>query len=302
MARTDQMPAESTAAGHQGSDSGRSGQSLQRNEVGDLLQRLAEMAPHDPLEVSVRHRSTHLLNALFHDLVCLAEPALFVEAGAFEAETSVRVAAAVPGCRVVAFEANPYVYERFSASTDYTGQRVEYRHQALSREPGEVPIFLIASSSSWSDDRVEGYNSLLKRVGGDWLGDVEYEEVAVPATTLDHEFTDMGGRFAMWMDVEGATEMVLAGAEAFLDRCDVIKIEVEESAFWSNQWLVADVVAEMARHGLEPLARDFETEEQYNVLFGSRELISRSDVQSRIALHHNQASATATESRGTCST
>jgi len=231
--------------------------------------------------------SALLLNTLFHDLVSLAEPTLFVEAGDFEAETSLRVAASVPGSRVVAFEANPYVYERFSTATDYAEHRVEYRHQALAGEPGEVSLFVIASSSSWCDDRVEGYNSLLKRVGGDWLGDVEYEEVTVPATTLDHEFRDTDGRFAMWMDVEGATEMVLSGAGDFLDRCDVIKIKVEESAFWSGQWLVADVVAEMARHGLEPLARDAETEEQHNVLFGSRRLFSRDDVQSLVAKYHS---------------
>ncbi|WP_052396253.1 FkbM family methyltransferase [Kutzneria sp. 744] len=217
------------------------------------------------------------LDDLFHDLVLRVEPRVFVEAGAYEAAASLRVARALPECRVVAFEANPYVYARFSRITDFAAGRVEYRRQALAAEKGEVSFFVVAESSSWCDDRVEGYNSLLTRAGGDWLGDVEYEEVTVAATTLDHEFADTAGPFAMWMDVEGAARTVLSGSAAFLSECDVLKIEVEESAFWRDQWLVGDVVAELAGHGLTPLARDAETPQQYNVLFGSRRLLARHD-------------------------
>jgi len=103
---------------------------------------------------------------------------------------------------------------------------------------------------------------------------------------LDHEFADTEGPYAMWMDVEGATRTVLSGAGAFLGRCDVLKIEVEESAFWREQWLVGDIVAELARHGLEPLARDAESDEQYNVLFGSRRLLARHGVLDHVARHH----------------
>ena len=268
-----------------------------RGEFSDLVERIAEMArPAGPTDHDTRARSTVLLNAVFHDLVLLAGPELFIEAGAFDAEASLRVSAEVAGCRVVAFEANPYVHDRFSRSTDYAARRVEYRHQALADVPGEVSFFVIASSASGIEDRLEGYNSLLKRAGGDWLGDVAYEEVTVPATTLDHEFGNVNGPIAMWMDVEGATEAVLSGAKAFLDRCDVIKVEVEERAFWTEQWLVADVVAEMARHGLEPLARDIEYDEQYNVVFGSRRLLACDNVRSRLARHQADARADATTS------
>jgi FkbM family methyltransferase len=256
------------------------------------------MVPSGPLDGQSRRRSRSALDALFRDLVSIVEPALFVEAGAFEAETSLLVAGAVPGCRVIAFEANPYVHQKMSASTDYAAHRVEYRNQALSGEPGEVPFLIIAASASLYDDRVEGYNSLLRRTGGDWLGDVEYEEVTVRATTLDHEFAGVDGPFAMWMDVEGATEMVLSGAGSFLDRCDLLKIEVEETPFWQGQWLAAEVVAELARHGLEPLARDVETDDQYNVVFGSGRLLSSETARSRVARYRaDQEAEPETEGR-----
>lgn len=211
------------------------------------------------------------LDTFFHVLVERARPAVFVEAGAYEAATSVRVAEAVPGCRVVAFEANPYVYQRFTRSTDFAARGVEYRHQALADRQGDVSFFVVSDSSSWCDDRVEGYNSLLKRSGGDWLGEVGYEEVTVSATTLDSEFSSADGPFAMWMDVEGAARTVLAGAAGFLRRCEVLKIEVEDRPFWQQQWLADDVVAELARHGLLPIARDAESQQQYNMLFARQD-------------------------------
>ncbi|MFE4336709.1 FkbM family methyltransferase [Streptomyces sp. NPDC056831] len=210
------------------------------------------------------------LDRLFLELVSLLQPRVFVEAGAHEAETSLAIAAVVPDCAVVAFEANPYVHRKFTAGTDFAANRVDYRHQALSSRPGEVTFLVITDSASLTDDRVEGYNSLLRRVGGDWLGDVEYEEVTVAATTLDLEFADRPGPFALWLDVEGATEQVLTGGREFLDRCDLLKVEVEETPFWQDQWLAEDVVAELREHGLEPVARDTQTEEQYNVVFASR--------------------------------
>jgi FkbM family methyltransferase len=229
-----------------------------------------------------RELSVAELDAFFHELVVLARPSVFVEGGAFEADTSLRVAAALPGCRVVAFEANPYVYDRFSAARDFPAGSVEYVHQALSDEPGTVVFRVVSASSSLADDRVQGYNSMLPRLGDDWLGDVEYEEVEVPATTLDAAFGDAGGPAAMWLDVEGATGIVLAGAQDFLDRCDVLKVEVEEAPFWKDQWLASDVVEALAKHGLIQVARDNQDEDQHNEVFVSERLLSRHDIQERL--------------------
>lgn len=265
------------------------GDGLVSGEIEGVVRRLAAGVPGSAADEHTRSRLTYLLDALFDDLLTMTAPVLFVEAGAFEADASLRVAATLPLCRVVAFEANPYVYRRFSASTDFAAARVEYRHQALSDRQGETSFFIVASSASGCDDRQQGYNSLIKRTGGDWLGEVEYEEVGVMTTTLDAEFGDVRGACALWLDAEGGSGLVLSGGGLFLDRCDVVKAEVEAKAFWTGQWLVADVLAEMARHGLEPVARDVQYEEQYNVVFASRRLLSRPGVRARLAQHHDQA-------------
>jgi FkbM family methyltransferase len=254
-------------------------------EPGPLAEAFASKVPVRDPDRRTRELSVAELDTLFHDLVVLARPAVFVEGGAFEADTSLRVAAALPGCRVVAFEANPYVYDRFSATRDFAAGSVEYVHEALADEPGKVVFRVVSASSSLADDRVQGYNSMLPRVGDDWLGDVEYEEIEVPATTLDAEFADAGGRAAMWLDVEGATGIVLAGARTFLDRCDVVKIEVEQAPFWKDQWLADDVVEAMAKHRLIPVARDIQDEDQYNELFVSERMLARPDIQERVAEH-----------------
>lgn len=66
---------------------------------------------------------------------------------------------------MVAFEANRYVHRKFAAATDYAARGVDYRHQALASEPGEVTFLVITDSASLADDRVEGHNSLLRRTG-----------------------------------------------------------------------------------------------------------------------------------------
>ncbi|MEU4954824.1 FkbM family methyltransferase [Streptomyces lavendulae] len=215
-----------------------------------------------------------------------------MEAGAYEARVSLRVAAGLPACRVIEFEANPYMYKGFSESTDYAARGVEYRHQALVGAPdkGRISFFVITSSSSGRDDRREGYNSLLNRKADNWLNVSEYEEAAVPATTLDRESGDVDGPFALWMDVEGASKEVLSGAQTFLDRCDIAKIEVEDQVFWEAQWLATDVVAEMAGPRMELVARDIEGGRQYNVLIASRRLLARADVQNRISRFNAEGS------------
>ncbi|MEV4596370.1 FkbM family methyltransferase [Amycolatopsis sp. NPDC049253] len=157
------------------------------------------------------------------------------------------------------------MHRKFTSATDFAVCGVDYRHQALAGDPGEVTFLVITDSASLADDRVEGCNSLLRRTGDGWLGDVA-------VATLDREFAAAPGPFAWWMDVEGATEQVLTGAGTFLDRCDLLKIEVEQTPFWQDQWLAADVVKKLGS-GLEPFARDTQTEDQHNVLFARKRFL-----------------------------
>jgi hypothetical protein len=63
----------------------------------------------------------------------------------------------------------------------------------------------------------------------------------------------------------------------------VVKVEVEETPFWRDQWLAEDVVAALAKHGLVPVARDNQDEDQHNELFVSERLLERQDIRERLA-------------------
>jgi FkbM family methyltransferase len=213
-----------------------------------------------------RYRSTYLLDEFFFELVELARPGLFVEAGAFDAAASLRVAAMEHPSRVVAFEANPSNFELWTRKTDFAGHGVEYLHLAVS-DTGQPVTFHVRSGSG--DDTFED-NSILPRAGG--VAASPDDLATVDSVTLDGYFGS-STRSALWVDVEGANEQVLTGATEFLGTCDVLKIEVEDTPLWEGQWLAGDVLESVVGSGMWPLARDVQADGQYNLVFVGERLV-----------------------------
>ncbi len=230
-----------------------------------------------------RADSSAYLDRLFHRLLALSEPTLLVEAGAYRAETSCRVRRDHPDCRVVALEANPYNYAAMRAEHPYEELGVDYRNVAVDREPGTTTFHLRRRVAGEEMRAITGNSSLLERVGND----TEYEQIEVPAISLDSEFGAHDGPRSAWIDVEGASGRVLPGAETFLAGCDVVMIEVEEVAQWRGQWLSLDVLEFLLEIGLTPVARDIEYENQYNLVFLGPRIARRAEVLLELQLHDN---------------
>ena len=225
---------------------------------------------------SFAHTTVPLLVELFFDLVELANVERFVEAGAKEASSSVR-ALGVPGITsVAAFEANPYTHKRFASKFDELPMR--YEHLALSDAPGDVTFRVLLTKDG--RPAANGRGSLLERVGYE----PGFEEVSIPAITLDDYFAAEGRRrTAMWVDVEGASGGVLRGAHNMLDDTDVLIIEVEERPVWDgDHWLRPAVVGYLHDHGLTPVARDLQSRFQHNIVFARATLAERADVRARL--------------------
>ena len=72
-----------------------------------------------------RRESAAHLDELFHALIDLVRPEVFLEVGAADAEASLAVAARHPQCRVIALEATDYIHARARASTDYPAAGVD---------------------------------------------------------------------------------------------------------------------------------------------------------------------------------
>jgi FkbM family methyltransferase len=197
---------------------------------------------------------------------------LVLEVGAHEARFSRRAAEALPEATVIAFEANPFVHAKFAQSMP---SRVDYRLSAVGRNDqpislsiplsrpspdGTVPMSPANTTSSLLARREEGY---------------AYEAVQCECTSVDLLLEGMANdqTVALWVDVEGASQEVLAGASSALaEAVALIYIEVEDHAAWQGQWLAEDVTAHLEANGYVALARDRETSWQYNWIFVRRDL------------------------------
>ena len=231
----------------------------------------------------IRERSVRLLDELFFDLLAFATPDVFVEAGAHDASTSLRVAdSGVP--RVIAFEANPVNHEHFSSMVDFAARRVAYVHAALTDRPGPVVIHRELGSD---DEPFVGHSSLALR-NQDVTGVTPVQDVEVKGVRLDDAVGECS-RSALWVDVEGFSGPVLAGGPEVLRRCSVLKIEVEDVEFWHGQALTVDVLATLLSAGLVPLARDVQSPGQYNIVAVSHDMSRQDGVMERVERFHRMS-------------
>ena len=232
-------------------------------------------------QLTERERSSRDLTDLFLTLQEKTKPDLSVEIGAFQATFSIEMKKRLPYVQAFAFEANPHVFEHFAKSDEIKNSGVEYLHMAITGYTGSTEFLLRKDIAS----EVNAVSSLLRRPG--W----EPEPILVPCTSLTDHFAKRHfdeEKFCAWIDVEGASKDVLIGAEATLNRCLSMFIEVEEYPYWSNQWLFWDVQRYLATHGLIPVARDFEYQHQFNVLFIAQTLLHDISVRHELAQYYSK--------------
>lgn len=212
-----------------------------------------------------RKRSAQLLGDLFLRLVMAAKPDLALEVGAYDAKFSRKLRETMPAIPIVAFEANMYNFDEMRKKFDFQKLDIEYLHLAASNQNGPVTFQVQVSKRGQTLTRVAGDNSLLARIDPT----IEYENLSTTAVRIDQflkqrKFT---GKFAAWIDVEGAAELVLGGLGDVITDCIAILIEVEEEAKWQGQWTRLDVSTFLTASGFVPVARDFEWSTQFNVVY-----------------------------------
>lgn len=202
----------------------------------------------------------------FRRLCRRAEPTTVLEIGAHEASFSRWAAETLPDARVLAFEANPYVHEKYAGELART--RVDYRHLAVGPTTGEVELNLPTDVMGRERELANRMASLgVHRETKDQI------VVTVPSVRLDEHVTLEGDdRAVAWIDVEGAIGLVLEGCTGVLDRVDAIYVEVEREVTWEGQWLDVDVAVFLRQHGLLPVARDLARKFQHNLVFARHHL------------------------------
>ncbi len=214
-----------------------------------------------------RATSARALDDLFFAVVRILEPSLFIEAGAKKAEASFRVREMSKDIRIVAFEASPENFKKFSAELAFESNNIEYIHAAVSDKPGSVIFYNVTEIRGEKVWNNFGASSILQRKDSG----SKFTEVTVPAFTLDSQFAE-SERCVLWIDVEGANEQVIVGGRNVLARADAVLIETSYEPIWDGEWTAAKVIAELFDLGLIPVARDFEYRRNFNILFVRRSL------------------------------
>jgi FkbM family methyltransferase len=206
---------------------------------------------------------------VFMSLCAKLKPTVTLEIGAFEASFSREMKRRLPDARVVAYEANPFVHQHFR--DDVVGAGVEYEHKAAGITSGSLEFLVPKDYRGSERDAINQMSSLKTNLSTD-----EHEQVSVPAVRIDDEFPDLDKeRFVAWIDVEGAAEEVLKGAERVLSRTMAVYVEVETRPIWAGQWLDTDVAKFLLERGFVLIGRDMLKPNQFNLVFVHRSVVKR---------------------------
>jgi FkbM family methyltransferase len=181
--------------------------------------------------------------------------------GACEGEDSVRYARAFPRARVFAFEPLPANQALVRANfARHAVPNAELVPLALSDRAGEATFHV---SSGRPTDLFAGENwnygnkssSLLApAAAGPMHGWIEFKEaITVPTGRLDDFCAQRGlGHIDfIQMDVQGAEQLVLAGATAMMPHITAIWLEVSDREHYAGQALASDITRLMKGHGFK---------------------------------------------------
>jgi FkbM family methyltransferase len=217
------------------------------------------------------------LRSLYFDLLRRLQPNVCCDIGAHDGQAALAAKGVAPGSEVYAFEANPEVYQLHRTRLENVG--VHYLNLAINERSGEVTVYAPCTlAKAWDNGSIvnasiteppdTGKTSLLHRNEA-----ATYREFTVASRSLDDFFAtkvrDLRDcRFALWIDVEGAAELVLLGAEMVLRTTVAIFVELEGYPFWRQQRTADRVIEFLMERGFVPVARDREYgDDQFNVLF-----------------------------------
>lgn len=202
------------------------------------------------------------LTNVFIEIQKKLKPELVLEVGAFNAEFSQIIVNQNICSNVHAYEASPYVYERYKDKL--IGAGIEYKNLAISNEKGTVSFEI---QLEHKDPSLVGNNTILRRAE-----EKSYSYIQIPCNTLDNLYPNPSN-ICLWMDVEGANREVLLGSPRLLANVQSIFIETEHRQFWKNQWLHMDVVRYLDEHGFIMVYMQKQYDDQTNCIFVRKELL-----------------------------
>ena len=179
---------------------------------------------------------------MFRSVLTFFRPELILDIGSRNGNDAQSFRHASPQSKIVAFEANPQLFDLMAKNSMLQKLNVKVEPFAISNEHGE------AEFSIFNTER--GTGSLKERTAGD-----SATRYRVQTRTLDELFGDEPEKTAaLWIDVEGHTYEVLQGAQRLLNRTLVIHAEVESHEIFQGQRLSSEVVDYLSAQGFEMIS------------------------------------------------
>jgi FkbM family methyltransferase len=215
-----------------------------------------------------RFLSPSEIDQVFVDLCMTLRPSIICDVGTRDCEDALRLKAACPSASVFAFEASPENFFDYCCDAKVARGGVNAQQLAISDTIGvaEINIPHYASRKNGGNSQQRGTSSLLRKANT-----ASFVTYAVPQTTIDAFFClqneeGSDASFAFWIDVEGFSLQVLSGMRKTLCRTRVIKIELEDFAYFENQTLSAPSRQILADCGFVE-AYQTHTKEQFDIVF-----------------------------------
>ncbi len=215
-------------------------------------------------------KTSRVLNTeiLFQLFVKFIKPELICDIGTLDASHSILLRKISSSAKIIAFEANPYNYQKIINTGIAELNNISVIHKAVSNKSGQLVFHVQKHSNSNEDYWKAGTSSILQR--NQSVGDTE--EVKVDAIRLDDfllETQNSSRSIALWIDVEGAGYEVLEGIKGIAKDITFLQVEVETEEVWKDQKLKADVQKILSDSGFVEVGRG-KHDEQHDLVFVNR--------------------------------
>lgn len=237
-----------------------------------LLQMQQQAMLFDLSAMQGRQWSTQRLTNFFIDIQNVLPVQNILEIGAHEASFSLAVKKKFPLLTVFAYEANPYVYEKYIHSPEIENSAISYEHLAICDYDGAISFHISNTIQAKQEAKDSKRHSILERKSND-----DTTDVTVACKKLDtlfaKEITANKG-FSLWIDAEGATGLILEGAKNLLPHVYSVFVEVESLVKFKKQWNEKELCDFMLENDFVPVARDFAFRHQYNMVFVKKDYIN----------------------------
>jgi FkbM family methyltransferase len=226
----------------------------------------------------IGRNKTEFLEVFYIELCSVLDAGLCLEIGAHEARGMHKLRNRLPEARLIAFEANPYVFEHYAARVD---KSISYLNKIISHDDKPKTLLIPRVMPTPGGQRELPRGNLTSSIRPRNVDKVEYEEVTVASTSIDEIIAENKDRTpaVAWIDVEGAAGEVLFGAKDTLKQdIAVLYIELEKNQTWKGQWTDEDIHRYLSAYRFIPLARDKQTPWQYNQIYIKQNLLGNPKV------------------------